>query len=351
MTRATARTDPEVEPPAGLDRVRVLASAAMGTILISYAILVPTAAALIYTGGRGSSLDTAFAAAVPFWLAAHQVPLAVQGQQLSVLPLLPTAAVIAVVALGSSWAVRRLGGRAAHDGGAVLATIGGAHTAVAVLATGLLPAEVSAGPWTAMPAAALVAVPAAGMGVLRACGMREIDARWRHLPPAVLPGLRGAVVGVATLAVLGAAVLTVGLVAAAGNVHAAYEHLAPTAWAGVGVTMLAFLYLPNAVIAAASWGVGAGAGVGLAWASPFTSVAGAEVSSFPLLAVIPVHAPAWALLVLVLPVLAGVLVGRSCVRFGGRASAAQRVCSALLAVGVTALAAGLLALVAGGRLA
>ncbi|MGE3663200.1 MAG: hypothetical protein AB7G09_18130, partial [Pseudonocardia sp.] len=42
---------------------------------------------------------------------------------------------------------------------------------------------------------------------------------------------------------------------------------------------------------------------------------------------------------------------RSCVRFGGRASAAQRVCSALLAVGVTALAAGLLALVAGGRLA
>lgn len=351
MTRAIAPTEPDVEPPAGLDRARVLASAAMGTILVSYAILVPTTAILVHTGGSGFSLDGAFAATVPLWLAAHQVPLVVQGQPLSVLPLLPTAAVIAVIAMGSTWAVRRLGGRAAHDGGAVLATVGGAHTTVAVLATALLPAAVSAGPWMAMPAAALVAVPAAGLGVVRACGVDEVVDRLRQLPPWVLPGLRGAVVGVATLAVIGAAVLVGGLVMAVGSVHAAFDHLAPTVSAGLGVTLLAFLYLPNAVVAAASWGFGPGVGVGLAWASPFTTVPGAEVSSFPLLAAMPLTAPLWALLVLVGPVLGGVLVGRACVRFGGQARPVQRVWSALLAVGVTALAAGLLALVAGGRLA
>jgi hypothetical protein len=350
VTRAIADTDPDGFP-AGLDRLRVLASAAMGTVLVSYAMLVPTAAIVVHSGGRGRSFDGTFAAAVPLWLAAHQVPLTIQGQPMSVLPLMPTAAVILVVLAGSTWAVRRLGSRAATDGGAVLATVGGAHAAVAVLGSALLPPEVEADPWTAMLAAGLVAASGVGLAVARACGVQVFEQRWRPMPVWVSPGLRGALVGIAALLTVGAAVLFVGLVAAAGDVRAAFERLVPSGSAGLAVTMLSFAYLPNAVVAAASWGLGSGIGVGLAWASPFTAVAGAEVSSFPLLAALPAQAPGWAPVFLVLPVLAGVLVGRACTRFCGAAAVPARVLAALVAVATTALAAALLALLAGGRLA
>ncbi len=170
-------------PPEGLDRLRVLLAGAMGTVLVSYAVLVPAAAAVVLTAGGGMSLDGAFAAAIPFWLAAHQIPLVLEGQPLSVLPLLPTAALFAVVAVGSGWAVRRLGGRIRTDAGAVVATIAGAHAAVAVLGSALLPqaAEVAAAPWAAMVGAGVLAGAASAVGVARACG---VPPEWRERAPA-----------------------------------------------------------------------------------------------------------------------------------------------------------------------
>ena len=106
--------------PDGIARLRILCAAAMGTVLASYALLVPAAAAVGWTAGDGLSFEGAFAAAIPLWLAAHQIPLVLAGQPFSVLPLLPTAVLFAVVALGAGWALRRLGGRFRHDGGPVL---------------------------------------------------------------------------------------------------------------------------------------------------------------------------------------------------------------------------------------
>ena len=126
-----------------------------------------------WTAGDGLSFDGAFAAAIPLWLAAHQIPLVLAGQPFSVLPLLPTAVLFAVVALGAGWALRRLGGRFRHDGGPVLVGIAGAHAAVAVLGSALLPraAEVAAQPWAAMVGAGLLAGHAAltGMCAPAAC--------------------------------------------------------------------------------------------------------------------------------------------------------------------------------------
>jgi hypothetical protein len=116
VTRTLAGTDHEPAPdpesgPApselesgveGLDRLRLLLAGAMGTVLLSYALLVPAAAVVIFTAGGAVSVDGAFAAAIPLWLAAHQIPLVLEGQPLSVLPLLPTAGVAAVIALGAS---------------------------------------------------------------------------------------------------------------------------------------------------------------------------------------------------------------------------------------------------------
>lgn len=350
--------------PVGLDRLRVLLAAAMGTVLVSYALLVSTAVAVVFLAGGGLSLDGAFAAAVPLWLAAHQIPLVLQGQPLSVLPLLPTAVLVAVIVVGSGWALRRLGGRIRADAGAVLATIAGAHAAVAVLGSALLPraAEVAAAPWAAMVGAGLVAGASVGAGALRSC---VLPVEWlRRIPDWFRSGLRGATVGLAGLAVVGAVLLLAGLVLGAADVHAAYQRIAPDSGAALGVTLLSLAYLPNAVVAALSWGLGSGVAVGTAAASPFAAFSG-ERSSFPLLAALPgVTPPGWAAVVLVAPAAVGILVGVSCCRVSGPGSISGsrsgsalnrdvvgRVRSAVAATVLVTGAVGLLAVLAGGRLA
>jgi hypothetical protein len=198
------------EPFDGLSRLRVLFASAMGTVLASYALLVPAAAAVVLTAGDGLSVDGAFAAAIPLWLAAHQIPLVLAGQPFGVLPLLPTAVLFAVVALGAGWALRRLGGRFRQDGGPVLASVAGAHAAVAVLGSALLPraAEVAAQPWAAMVGAGLLAGSAALTGMWRSCGLPP---EWRAGPAWLRAGVRGGALALAGLAAVAAVLLVVAL--------------------------------------------------------------------------------------------------------------------------------------------
>jgi hypothetical protein len=358
VTRTLAGTDreppeePEPETAAGgvegLDRLRLLLAGAMGTVLLSYALLVPSAAAVIATAGGAVSADGAFAAAIPLWLAAHQIPLVLQGQPLSVLPLLPTVGVITVIACGAGWSARRLGGRPRHDAGAVVAAVAGAHAAVAVLGSALLPgaAEAAVAPWSAMVGGGLVAAAAAAVGVVRACGLPpELATRF---PGWVRPTLRGAGVALAGLAFVGATLLVAALVLQADAVAAAYARLAPGFGAGFGVTLLAGAYLPNAVLAAVSWALGPGVAVGAATASPFVTST-AEPSGFPLLAALPSGMPpVWALGVFVLPAGVGVLAGLASRR---AAPVQHRFAAALGTAGLTACGVGVLSVMAGGRLA
>lgn len=349
------RTDPEngtvpkgPTPAEGLDRLRVLLASAMGTVLLSYALLVPAAALVIVAAGGGLSVDSSFAAAIPLWLAAHQIPLVVAGQPLSVLPLLPTVATFGVVVVGARWAVRRLGCRFRADAGAVVATNAGAHAAAAVLGSALLPraADVAAAPWAAMVGGGLLAGVAAGVGVLRACGLpADLAAK---VSDWVRAGVRGAGVALAALLCAGAGVVLAALVLGASSVATAYHELAPGFGAGLGLTLLAIAYLPNAVIAGASWTLGPGVGVGAATASPFAAFPGTP-SHFPLLSAVPTtEPPLWTLAALLLPVVAGVLAGLRCRR---AVAGPARLPAAALAVVLTAVAVALLALLAGGRLA
>jgi hypothetical protein len=336
------------EPFDGLSRLRILFASAMGTVLASYALLVPAAAAVVLTAGDGLSVDGAFAAAIPLWLAAHQIPLVLAGQPFGVLPLLPTAVLFAVVALGAGWALRRLGGRFRQDGGPVLASVAGAHAAVAVLGSALLPraAEVAAQPWAAMVGAGLLAGSAALTGMWRSCGLPP---EWRVRPAWLQAGMRGGALALAGLAAVAAVLLVVALLLGASRMETAYNALAPGFGDGLGITLLALAYLPNAAVGALSWGVGAGFSVGSATVSPFGAVPGVP-SSFPLLAALPTGVPPfWAPGVLVLPALVGVLVGL----VGRRALPlpADRVRAAVVAAVVAATGVALLALLAGGRLA
>ncbi len=349
MTSTLDAADPA--PPArprpdGLDRLRILLAGALGSVIVSYALLVPAAALVLLTGGGGPTLDGAFAAAVPVWLAAHRVPLVLGGQPLGVLPLLPTALVAVVIAVAAGWTARRLGGRVRTDGGPVVVALAGGHSAVAVLGSALLPraAQVSATPWAALVATGLLAGVAGAVGVARTCG---VPAEWTARVPGWAPAaLRAAALTGTALLGLGALALTAGLVLAAPAVGAAYADLAPGFGAGLGLTLLALGYLPNAAVAGAAWVLGPGFTVGRAVVSPFGVTAG-EPSTFPLLAALPAAEPGpWTGLVLLAPVAVGVLLGRYARRSGPDAFAV-----AVTAAAAVALAVGLLALLAGGRLA
>jgi hypothetical protein len=154
-------------------------------------------------------------------------------------------------------------------------------------------------------------------------------------------------VALAGLVCAGATALLAALVLRAPHVAAAYAQLAPDFGAGVGVTMLAIAYLPNAVLAGLSWVLGPGLSVGTAAASPFVA-RGGEASSFPLLAALPVDIPpVWALAVFLVPVAVGVLTG-FVVR---RAAGAHHLGAAIATAVMTALVTGGLVGLAGGRLA
>ena len=338
----------DVAPVEGLDRLRVLLACAMGTVLVSYAVLVPAVAVVVLTAGGRLTADGAFAAGIPLWLAAHQIPLSLEGQPLSVLPLVPTAAVIAITQVGARWAGRRLGGRFRVDAGPVLASIAGAHAAVAVLGSALLPSatEVAAAPWAALVGGGFVAGTGAAIGVLRAC---DLPREWAHAIPAwARVGARGAAVAVVALLGSGALVLVVALALGAPAVAETYRVIAPGFGAGLGLTLTALAYLPNAVVGGTSWALGPGIGVGSATTSPFGAYPGPP-SGFPLLAALPSSSPAaWALAVMVLPVVAGVAAGLTC---RSALPGPARLPAAAAATVLVALALALLAELAGGRLA
>ena len=163
------------------------------------------------------------------------------------------------------------------DAGPVLASIAGAHAAVAVLGSALLPraTEVAAAPWAAMVGGGLVAGIGAVIGVLRVCGLPP---EWsQRIPEWARVGARGAAVAIVALLGVGALMVLLALVIGAPSVAVAYRAVAPDFGAGVGVTLLALAYLPNAVVGGMAWALGPGVAVGSAAASPFAAFPGAPV--------------------------------------------------------------------------
>ncbi|MEU6699134.1 DUF6350 family protein [Pseudonocardia sp. NPDC046786] len=334
----------------GLDRLRVLLASTMGAVLAGYTMLVPVAALLTGTGGAPVTADGALAAAVPMWLAAHQIPIALDGHPLGVLPLLPTIVVVVLVGCFSRWAVRRLGGRVRHDAGAVVASQAGAAAAVAVLAGALLPREMAVtAPWASLVGAGLIGGTAAGVGVVHACGLpvawRRVLAGW---PGVALAGIRVAATGLLLTAAL---VLTAALLLTAPAVTDIALRLGPGMGAATGVLVLTVGYLPNALVGALSWTSGPGVTIGVATSGPLAAEPG-PMPPFPLTAVLPVTAvPTAAPLVLLLPVAVGVLTGLACRRaLPAGAPTADRIAAPVTAAAVSAVGAAVLATVAGGPL-
>ena len=164
----TADAGPDVS---SLTRVRVLAFAALGSIVTGYTavaalLALVTAIAPLANFSTGGIL----VAALPSWLAAHQVPLEIGGLELGVLPLLATVGMMLIAARAAAGAAVRLDLVGPWQAGQAVGSIALAH-GVGGLAIALTVSEVSADPLAAFYYPALIAALAATWGVLRRCGL------------------------------------------------------------------------------------------------------------------------------------------------------------------------------------
>lgn len=320
----------------------VLAAACLPALLCYLAVGV-LLAALAAAAGADTSIGWLAQVAAAGWLAAHHIPLTIDGASLGVLPLLLTLALGTLVARGAAAVARRCDISQPSDAGWVAGTFAGVHgIGAALLALIATPATITVDPALAAVGCALVAAVAAGLGLVRPCGL--LPAALGQAPRWVLPGLLAGLWGLAALLTAGVATA---LTATTLSAPDAIRMSGPDAGSAFGLIVLSIGYLPNAAIAGLSWLAGPGFSIGALSASPF-AVHAAPVPAVPLLAALPPGPPqSWWVAVVAIPLLVGGAVGRRCAT-GHELPERLRVLG--VAGAVIALGGVVLGLLAGGRL-
>jgi hypothetical protein len=342
--RAEVDAGPPPEPVSGFAKFRALTALAIGPLATGY-LAIATLLAVVAGIASNSRFTAAgvLVAALPGWLAAHQVPIQIYGLELGVLPLLPTLGLVVLTAAAAARAAARLGLHRPGQARLVVGTVATAHGLAGLFVAGLtVDAEVTADPKTAICYPALVSALAATVGVARRCGL--LDAL-RHKADAVaVAGLRAGVRAVLLLLAAGAALLVFGL---ATSVPAARALVPAGTGNAVGMLLLCLGYLPNAVVAATAFVAGPGFALGTFAAAPL-EFHGGPLPGVPLLAALPEHRASWWPALFVLPLVIGVVVGRQ-LRDVDEAPL-TRLRGVAVATGVIAVSLAALAEIAGGRL-
>lgn len=312
--------------------------------LASYLAAVVLLALLAAVGAAEGSVTAVARVAAVGWLAAHHIPLTIDGAPLGVLPLLPTLLVGTLVARGAAGVSLRSGIHQPADAGRVAVAIAATHGVLgAVLALAATPVTVAADPALAAVGCALVAGVAAALGLAQPCGL--LPAALRGVPGWMRPGLVAGLWGLMVLLAAGLATVLIALVVSAPEV---VQMSGSDAGSLLGLTVLSIGYLPNAAIAGLSWLAGPGLSVGALWVSPVTTHPG-PVPAVPLLAALPQGpVPPWWGVALAVPLLVGAAVGRRCVATA--ADLPQRLRLLVVAASVLALGSAVLGALAGGRL-
>lgn len=297
------------EPVSVATRMRVLATAAIGPLITGYAAVAAVLALVTAVASRASFSSTGVLhAAGPGWLAAHQVPLRIEGHELGALPLLPTIGALLLVGRTAAGAAARLDLSTPRQGAQVVAAIVGGH---ALFGVGLAFLG-SQGPAKADPLAAfyyplLLATIAAVAGVARQCGLLELALE--RVDHVALRGLRVGLLAVVALLAAGSILVAFGLVTAIPTVRNVFSHNAPGLGSGLGSLLLSVAYLPNAVIAGTAFVAGTGFSLGEISFGPLDFRSG-PVPGVPLLAALPAHAAMWWPALIAVPIGIGVVVGR-----------------------------------------
>lgn len=310
------------------------------TMLLIAAVVVVTLVS------ASSDLTGTFGAIATTWLVIHQVPATISGVQLGVLPLLPTAVMMWVVA-------RRCASTAVHTDsrddtlrlvGAAVAgplTITAIALAVVADASAAIPLS-SPNTLAAFGWVAGIHLIAASVGVAAAHWDRVVA----EIPPWASAAVRPAAAASAALLAAGAVAVVVSLLVSWSTVG---DLLARgNGFVGIlGLTVLSLLYLPNLVVGAAAVMTGSTADFGSVSISVFGNIGG-DLPPLPLLGAIPegVAGGIWPVL-LIVPAAVGVILGRDCAR---RIAGQDSVLAVLTAAAGAGVVMALLALAAGGDL-
>ncbi|MFE2750666.1 DUF6350 family protein [Actinosynnema sp. NPDC059335] len=339
-----------VRPPefSRAERVRVLTMTAVGSVVIGYAGVAALLALVSSTAAHASFSTTGvLTAAAPGWLVAHHVPLRFDGGQLGLLPLLPTVLVMLLVYRAAAGAADRLGLFEPLQARSVVFGIAGAHAVVGSVIAFLMGDEgpVRATPAVAFFGCAVVSGVAAVAGVAQRCGLVEVV--FERVDSVARRGLRAGASALFALAAAGALVLALGLVLSWPTTASLFDQSGGTIGTGLGIWLLCLAYLPNAVVGALSYVVGAGFSIGPVVVGPLEFVGG-PVPAVPLLAALPEEQAGYLPLVLVLPGVVGVLVGLSLRDAAG--TPRSRVRAVLVAAVTAGVGTLVLAAVSGGAL-
>ncbi|OLF05008.1 hypothetical protein BLA60_37870 [Actinophytocola xinjiangensis] len=339
---------PQPAPTSQLTRAKAFVLAAAVPPVAGYAVVAAVLALVTGIAPHATfSVSGVLAAALPAWLAAHQVPVTIAGAEFGALPLLATLLVMLLAGRCAARALTRLDSCSPVDAGVLVGSIAAAHGVcglVAALAqTGPV---VTVDPLAALYYPALIAAVAATVGVLRRGGLagdlaERVDDVARH-------GLVAGAFSVGSLLAAGAAVLTFGFATSASTMRELFAGFAPGVGAGLGMLLLCLGYLPNAVVAGTAFVAGPGFAIGDLDVSPMVFTDGGRVPGLPLLAALPEQQAGWWPVLCLVPVGVGILVGR---RLRGVAERPlTRLRAVAVAVGVLAVVTVVAAGSAGGRL-
>ncbi len=245
--------------------------AILGTIAVVAAgwLLMAGAAALGWLTSPASELEAALLLGSDFLLLAHAVPVQVGGQLVSIMPLGLSLMLVVlaypVAALAAGQAARAQApsddtGRMWVDGQAVVARVAGTMALTHGLTVALLAAalEAAGGALAGLLGGVVLGGIAGLWGASRALGFdpRRGWPLWlRSVPSAMAAAVLVCITG-------GAAALTVTLVVHRDRIATLHEALDPGVAGTVLLVLVQLLYLPNLVLWATSWVLGAGVTLG-----------------------------------------------------------------------------------------
>ncbi|MGF0308794.1 cell division protein PerM [Rhodococcus sp. IEGM1428] len=308
--RAAARTARVGTGPTP-DQSRMLAAVAFKTS--GLVVVIATTLVLVTLVSVNSDLTGTLGAIAGTWFAMHLVPLTIGGTSLGVAPLLPTLII--------GWSVARTVHRAVDPDTdrrmvrwVFAASLAGplAVTAIALAVAGDASTVIGLSSPNALAAFSWVAGVHAA-----ASGTGLILARWdslvlrRGVPEWVRALVAPFVRALSILVAGGAAVVLLALLASWETAGALVESGRDVVGM-LGLTALSVLYLPNVLIGALAVATGSTAGFGDASVSLFATTGG-PLPPLPILAVLP-EGPAQTIWVVMLavPIGAGLLLGRDC---------------------------------------
>jgi len=333
---------------AGARQGRDLVRVAFGPGVV--ALVVIAAVTLLELLIANSDMTGALGAIASMWLGVHQVPIAIGGRELGVLPLLPVLLMVWATARTtaratsphSSWLVVRWVVASALGGPLLMAAIALAviHDASTVITELETPSALRA-----FVSVLVVHAVGAAIGVWSRVGRRALAAS--PLPDWLGDSLRAAAAGVLALVGLAGLVTAGSLIVHWATMQELYA-ITDSIWGQLNLTVLSILYAPNVIVGTAAVTVGSSAHLGFATFSSFT-VFGGDIPALPILAASPTPplGPVWVAL-LIIGASSGVAVGQQCARHA--LPLVPATAKLLVASVIGALVMSLLALGGSGRL-